>query len=133
GYCFCLDWSLRHRGTLLAASALVTGGSVWLYLDLPKAFMPTQDTGVMLVRIVAPSSISFGAMEECQRAVGEALLEDPAVAALNSYISDSPRSVGQMIVALKPLESGRPPIERVIERLRDRAGTINGVRTVFVP
>ncbi|MGY3454073.1 efflux RND transporter permease subunit [Bradyrhizobium sp. USDA 4353] len=132
-YAHSLDWALRHRVLSLLATLVLTGVSVWLYLSLPKSFMPTQDTGVMLVRTVAPSNISFPAMEDRQREVGELLLGDPAVSGLTSYISDAPRSIGNLIVALKPLDSGRPPIQQVIQRLRERASRIEGVRVFFIP
>ncbi len=61
-------------------------GSVFLYLDMPKGFMPTQDTGVISVRTMTTSNISFTAMSALQRQVSDAILEDPAVEGLNSYI-----------------------------------------------
>ena len=91
--------------TALIITLAVTGACVWLYLQLPKGFMPTQDTGVMFVRTVAPSNISFLYMEDRQRAVGEAILADPAVSAITSYIGEgnggNALSVGQMLVALE--------------------------------
>ncbi|UFZ04765.1 efflux RND transporter permease subunit [Bradyrhizobium ontarionense] len=132
-YARSLDWALHHRVLSLLATLTLTGASVWLYLGLPKSFMPTQDTGVMLVRTVAQSNISFPAMEDRQRTVGELLLSDPAVSGLTSYISDAPRSIGFLVVALKSLESGRPPIQQVIQRLRERTARIDGVRVFFIP
>ena len=83
----------------------VTAGSVFLYLDMPKGFMPTQDTGVIFVRTVTTSNVSFTAMTALQRTVSAAILEDPAVEGLNSYIGTDNGSVlsnGEMLVALKP-------------------------------
>ena len=83
--------------------------------------MPTQDTGVMFVRTVAPVSISFAAMEDTQRRVGEAIQQDPAVSGLISYIGEGnggALSIGQMLVALKPPEARKLTIQQVIARLR---------------
>ena len=135
-YAGSLDWTLRHRFVALLLTLAVTGATVWLYLILPKGFMPTQDTGVMFVRTVAQSSISFAAMEDTQRAVGTAILQDPAVSGLVSYIGEGnggALSIGQMLVALKPLEQRKMDIQKVIARLRERMAGISGVRVFFVP
>ena len=133
GYGRGLDLALRHGAILLLTTVALTGASVWVYVNLPKTFMPTQDTGVMFVRTVAPSNISFVAMEDRQREVGEVILTDPAVSGLNSFIGEGALSIGQMVVALKPLDSGRPPIQQVIQRLRERLAKVDGVRAFFVP
>lgn len=131
-----LDWFLRYRAVAILATLLATGATIWIYLSLPKAFMPTQDTGVMLVRTVAPVSISFAAMEAKQREVGSALLGDPAVSGLISYIGEGnggALSIGQMVVALKPLRERRLDMSEVIGRLRARMKAIDGVLVFFVP
>ncbi len=130
-----LDWTLRHRFFALALMVIITGATALLYLILPKGFMPTQDTGVMLVRTIAPVNISFPAMEDRQRAVGEALLRDEAVSGLVSYIGEGnggALSIGTLVVALKTLEH-RQPISQVIARLRRTMAEIDGIRVLFVP
>jgi multidrug efflux pump len=131
-----LDWFLRHRGLALVLTLAVTAATAWLYLQLPKAFMPTQDSGVMLARTVAPVNISFAAMESTQRRVGNAILQDPAVSGLISYIgegSGGALSIGQLLVALKPIDERRLAMPGVIARLRQRMEEIDGVRVFFVP
>jgi multidrug efflux pump subunit AcrB len=136
GYARSLDWTLRHRIVTLTLTLAVTAACVWLYLILPKGFMPTQDTGVMFVRTIAPANISFAAMEDRQRVVGEAILADPAVSGLTSYIGEGnggALSSGQMLVALKPPEQRKLPIQQVIARLRDRMAKVDGIRVFFIP
>ncbi|MDB5501620.1 MAG: hypothetical protein JWR89_1522 [Tardiphaga sp.] len=135
-YARSLDGALRHRFIAVALTLAVTGATVWIYLILPKGFMPTQDTGVMFVRTIAPPSISFAAMEEMQRAVGTAIQQDPAVSGLVSYIGEGnggALSIGQMLVALKPPEQRKMDIQKVIARLRGRMAQISGIRVFFVP
>jgi hydrophobe/amphiphile efflux-1 (HAE1) family protein len=136
GYMRSLVWVLRHRALTVAAALTVTMASVFLYLDMPKGFMPTQDTGVLSVRTVTISNISFSAMSALQRQVSDAILEDPAVENLNSYIGTDNGDVlssGQMLVALKPPSVRKLTIQQVIERLRGRLAKIEGVRTFFNP
>jgi multidrug efflux pump len=131
-----LGWVLRHRALTVSAALTVTVGSVYLYLAMPKGFMPTQDTGAIYVRTITTSNISFTAMTNLQRSVAAAILQDPAVLGLNSYIGTDNGSVlsnGEMLVGLKPLDQRRMTIQQVIERLRTRLAKVEGVRTFFTP
>ena len=135
-YAASLDWALGHRAIVIAGALGITAATVGLYLVLPKGFMPTQDTGVMFVRTVADANISFAAMEDRQRAVGKAILADPAVSGFTSYIGEgngNALSVGQMMVALKPPDVRGLSIQQIIERLRAKLGTLDGIRAYFSP
>jgi len=134
-YARSLDWSLRHPSIVLAAVVLTVGASGVLYVSLPKGFMPTQDTGIMRVRTVTLSNVSFDAMEQLQRTVAQTVLRDRAVAGLISYIggdNGNTLSTGNMIVNLKPIRQ-RQPIGKVIERLRRELAGVSGIRTFFIP
>ena len=131
-----LRWVLRHQALTVAAALTVTAASALLYIEMPKGFMPTQDTGVIYVRTVTAANISFTAMTSLQRAVSKAILDDPAVEGLNSYIGTNNGSVlsnGEMLVALKPPAVRKLTVEQVIDRLRDRLAQVEGVRTFFTP
>jgi multidrug efflux pump len=68
--------------------------------------------------------------------VSDAILEDPAVENLNSYIGTDNGDVlssGQMLVALKPPSVRKLTIQQVIERLRGRLAKIQGIRSFFNP
>jgi len=130
-----LDWSLRHSLALVAVLLLVIGASAGLYVGLPKGFMPTQDTGILMVRTNTTANISFAAMEELQRDAARAIQSDPAVAALTSYIGSNTGGTlnnGFLYAGLKPLGQ-RDPIQQVVERLREKLSHLNGIRTFFVP
>jgi multidrug efflux pump subunit AcrB len=136
GYLRSLDWVLRHRAFTVAAAMTVTAGSVFLYLDMPKGFMPTQDTGVIYVSTATTANVSFTAMTAPQRAVSRAILEDPAVEGLNSYVGTDNGSVlsnGEIVVALKPPSVRQLTIQQVIARLRDSLEKVQGVRAALWP
>jgi multidrug efflux pump subunit AcrB len=131
-----LRWVLRHRALTVSAALTVTIASVFLYIEMPKGFMPTQDTGVIHVRTITLANVSFTAMSALQRKVSDTILDDPAVEGLNSYIGTDNGDVlssGQMLVALKPPAERRLTIQQVIERLRQRLAKVEGVRTFFTP
>jgi hydrophobe/amphiphile efflux-1 (HAE1) family protein len=131
-----LGWVLRHRALTVAAAMTVTAGSAFLYLDMPKGFMPTQDTGVIYARTMTTANVSFTAMTALQSAVNAAILEDAAVEGLNSYIGTDNGAVlsnGEMVIALKPPSVRRLTVQQVIDRLRDRLQKVQGVQAHFTP
>ncbi len=130
-----LDWSFRHPALIVTALLVVSAGSAGLYVLLPKGFMPTQDTGILRVRTLTVANVSFTAMEELQSAAVHAVLQDPAVEGLTSYIGTNNGSTlnnGFMLVNLRPLGQ-RPPVQEVISRLRTELGKVDGIRTFFTP
>src|SRR4051812_7558247 len=81
-----LDWVLdRQVATLLVAVATLVL-TVLLYFVVPKGFFPVQDTGVIQGISEAPQTVSFPAMAKRQQALARAVLQDPAVASLSSFI-----------------------------------------------
>lgn len=135
-YTASLGWMLRRRTIALLVTLGVAAGSVSAYLALPKAFMPTQDTGILYVRAITLANVSFAAMQKIQREVIAAILDDPAVDGLSSYIgtdNGSSLSSGQIMVGLKPLDKRRVSVEQVVDRLRGRMAHLESVRVFFTP
>ncbi|HWK44605.1 MAG TPA: efflux RND transporter permease subunit [Stellaceae bacterium] len=134
-YLASLDWALRHRWISLGLTLVVTAATIGIYLALPKGFMPTQDTGILFVRTITNANISFAAMEDRQQAVANAILADPAVDDLVSYIGGqgSILSNGTMLVNLKPVTERKLSIQQVIARLRTTLGKVDGIRALFTP
>ena len=54
-----LDWSLRFRWVTLTLAVALTTATIAFYINIPKGFLPTQDTGILRVRTVTRSSTSF--------------------------------------------------------------------------
>jgi multidrug efflux pump len=132
-YTASLDWCLRHGGICLGGVLLVVGGTYALYAALPKGFMPTQDTGVMHIIVLANPSISFAEMQKLQERVDDTVMADPAVAALSSYMGGGVMSTGNLWIGLKPLEERGVSIQAVIDRLRIALHRIEGIRSFLLP
>jgi multidrug efflux pump subunit AcrB len=131
-----LEWALSHPLTIVSTLVLTLAGTAGVFVALPKGFMPTQDTGILAVRSVTIANVSFAAMEQLQREVSNALLKDPAVEALASYIgtdNGSPLNNGFISVSLKPLEERKASIDVVINRMRKELAGIEGIRLFFKP
>ena len=131
-----LRWVLeRERLTLLAALATLAL-TVLLYVFIPKGFFPVQDTGVIQGISEAPQSISFSAMAQRQQALARALLADPSVQSLSSFIgvdgTNATLNAGRFLINLKPL-SQRERGAAVISRLQHAADQVEGIRLYLQP
>ena len=124
---------LNHQiPTLIVAVAtfLLTG---YLYVVIPKGFFPVQDTGVIQGITQAAQVTSFSAMAQRQQELGEAILGDPDVVSLSSFIGVDGsnitaefRAVPHQSEAARPAKTlGQrdhpPPATRDGRRRRDRA------------
>jgi hydrophobe/amphiphile efflux-1 (HAE1) family protein len=131
-YARSLDWTLRYRWVTVAIAAALTAGTIYVYQTLPKGFLPTQDTGILAVRTLNKSNISFAAKEETQSTIAAAILADPAVEHVASNIGRGTMAIGSMLVDLKPFDVRHETIEQVIDRLRDKLAKYDA-KTRFVP
>ena len=132
-----LTWVLqRQRATLWVAGATLAA-TVLLYLAIPKGFFPVQDTGVILGISEAPQSTSFPAMAARQQALAEAILRDPAVESLSSFIgidgTNTTLNSGRIQINLKPLEERGASAVEVIRRLQPELGKVPGIQLFMQP
>jgi multidrug efflux pump len=132
-YAGSLLWALRRRGLMLFVTLGVVVLTVGLYKIVPKAFLPSQDTGLIQGSTQADPSISFQAMVERQRAVVKVLLTDPAIEGVGSQIGVSSGfsslNRGSLTIGLKPLSERGATADEVIDRLRPALAAVGGVQT----
>jgi len=137
GYGRSLQWVLRRqRATLLVTGATLVI-TVALYVLIPKGFFPLQDTGVILGITEGPQTVSFGTMAERQQALAQAILEEPAVESLTSFIgvdgTNTTLNSGRMYINLKPLEERRAGAGDIIRRLESRVAGVDGITLHMQP
>jgi multidrug efflux pump len=122
--------------TLLVALATLLL-TVVLYIIIPKGFFPVQDTGVIQGISQAPATISSKAMAERQQALAAAVLEDPAVDNLSSFIgadgTNTTTNSGRMSINLKPLAQRKISASDVIRRLKPRLVRVPGIELFMEP
>ena len=132
-----LRWVLRHPAPTLVVAGATLAATIYLYVIVPKGFFPSQDTGLILGISEAAQDISFDAMVERQRELNRAILADPAVESLASFIGVEGTNVtansGRALINLKPLEERDASAEEVILRLRERLASIEGIRLYLQP
>jgi multidrug efflux pump len=132
-----LNWVL-DRQTLVLLVALGTFGLTgMLYAIIPKGFFPVQDTGVIQAISEAPQSVSYAAMAERQQALASAILGDPDVDSLSSFIgvdgTNSTLNSGRLLINLKPHGVRKSDISTVMQRLKDRTSSVPDVTLYMQP
>ena len=125
GYETGLRWVLRHQIFMLAVALATILATVWLYIVVPKGFFPQQDTGFLMGATEAAQDVSFATMSRLQRKVAKAVMEDPAVDTLASFIGSG--NNGRMFVTLKPLAERKVSADAVIGRLRGKLAGVEGI------
>ncbi len=132
-----LRWVLRHQPATILAAVAALAATVALFWIVPKGFFPVQDTGQILGISQAPQSISFAAMSERQQQLAAAILKDPAVSNLASFIgvdgTNLTPNTGRIQITLKPIEERRASASDIIRRLQQRLAHVVGIELYMQP
>jgi multidrug efflux pump len=126
-----LRWVLAHQALVLGVAVITLVATVWLYLLVPKGLLPAQDTGMILGITDASQTISFRAMVDRQREITEAVLQDPDVANVASFVGggtvNPTLNTGRLYIGLKPRAQRIASAQQVIERLREKTSNVHGI------
>jgi hydrophobe/amphiphile efflux-1 (HAE1) family protein len=126
-----LSWVFRHQFiTLMSTIALVflTG---YLYVVIPKGFLPQEDTGFLFGEIEARQDTSFAEIANLQDQVSKIILRNPAVSGIVSFAgatgSNASENTARMFVQLKPFGE-RAGVEQVMQQLRPQIAKVIGAK-----
>jgi multidrug efflux pump len=132
-----LTWVLDHQPLTLAVAIATLVATVLLYVVIPKGFFPVQDTGLVQGITRASPDISFAAMGDHQNALASAILKDPDVVSLTSFIgvdgTNNTLNSGRFLINLKPKDERSDNIIDVIRRLADAANGVTGISLYMQP
>ncbi|HYP66655.1 MAG TPA: efflux RND transporter permease subunit [Thiobacillaceae bacterium] len=126
-----LSWVLRHRRATMLAFVAVFVATGWLFVVMPKGFLPSEDSGQIFAFTEAAQDISFEDMARKQQQAAAIVRADPAVGSAMAFIGASGASqslnLGRIFVSLKP-RSERASADEVIQRLRPKLAAITGLK-----
>ncbi len=132
-----LQWVLNHQGLTLLVAALTLGLTVFQFMEIPKGFFPTQDTGEVQGIASAAQDISFREMTRKQQALADAILRDPDVAALSSQIgvdgTNTTLNTGRFLISLVPKSQRDGNITAVIRRIAAEVHGVTGISLAMQP
>ena len=127
-----LRWVLRYRRATIVFSALLLFVTAYLFVVIPKGFLPAEDTGMIFGFTEAAQGISFDSMKEHQQALAAVVAADPNVESFMSSIGPSGPNVagnsGRIFIRLKPHEERDLTSDEIIQALRPKISKIPGIR-----
>jgi multidrug efflux pump len=128
-----LDWALRHRRLMMLSllATIVLNG--YLYVVVPKGFMPQQDTGQLQGGVRGDASASFQLIKDKLIQVAKIINADPAVVSVMGSVGGAGFGPGagasaNVSITLKPLSQRKASADDVINRLRPQLDQVSGVR-----
>jgi len=132
-----LTWVLDHQPLTLIVAIGTLWLTVFLYIVIPKGFFPVQDTGLIQGISEAEPSVSFEAMAQRQQALAAAILKDPDVASLSSFIgvdgTNTTLNTGRFLINLKPRQQRSISASDVIRRLEQETQDVSGIALYMQP
>lgn len=123
-----LKISVSHPRIVLALLIAGIALTAWLFMIVPKGFMPTQDTGQISGSTEAAQDISFENMSRHQKAVADIVQKNEAVRGVMSSIGGNAGNVGRVLIALKPFEE-RKKADEIVKELRPKLAQVPGINT----
>ncbi|HEU4834891.1 MAG TPA: efflux RND transporter permease subunit [Pyrinomonadaceae bacterium] len=130
-----LWWFLRHRWISPVIWVICLAGTIWLFMLVPKTFLPPGDSGVIFGAFIAQEGSSPKQMREYQDQVDKKLHEDPNVitdftmTGATGFLS---ANQGITFTFIGPPEK-RKPIAEVTAEMMGNLNTIPGVMTFLRP
>ncbi|QLE41616.1 efflux RND transporter permease subunit [Nostoc sp. C052] len=130
------DWSLKkslkyHRTTMVISGAILVA-TIYLFIIVPKGFVPNADVGQITATTQASEDISFDEMVKHQQAVAAIAYRDPNVDSINSSVGaggpNASANSGRILIELKPRHERRLSADEVVQELRPKLSVVPGIK-----
>jgi hydrophobe/amphiphile efflux-1 (HAE1) family protein len=130
-----LSWVLRHRRWGLIVTIGMFLGSVYLFIIIPKGFVPEQDNGLISASTEAAPDISFAEMSSKQQELAQIVMRDPDVDNVYHFVEPYPAANnGRLMIFLKAFDQRKTTAREVIARLRPQLkGAVPGMKVFLKP
>ncbi|KAA0690240.1 acriflavine resistance protein B [Neorhizobium sp. P12A] len=131
GYRQTLDVALRHHRTTFLTFLASLVATAFVFVEIPKGFFPTQDTGLVTGVLEASQDISFAEMSRLQIEAGRIVGSDPGVATVGMQVGAGPGltvNTSRMFITLKPLDERDASATEIINRLRPKLAQMQGAQ-----
>jgi HAE1 family hydrophobic/amphiphilic exporter-1 len=135
GWLKAYDWSLRgvlrHRLSTLMASLALLVVTLYVFMRIPKGFLSSEDSGLVVGFTQAVQGISVDAMREHQRAITSIVSRDPDIESTFSLagagFAGFAGNSGIFFCHLKPHPERRLSTDQVIDKLRPKLFSVPGI------
>jgi hydrophobic/amphiphilic exporter-1 (mainly G- bacteria), HAE1 family len=117
---------MRHKFATFAGSMGIVALTAYLFVAVPKGFLPNEDIGFLFATTEGVQGSSFQDMVRHQLQVQKVMEESGEVTRYMSTVSG--QNSGRMFFALRPRDE-RGSAEEIIQKLRPKLAQIPGVNT----
>ena len=132
-----LNWVLRHETATLLVTLATAAITIWLYIVVPKGFLPSQDTGLISGVVQAGPDVSFAEMGRIQSDVAAHIAKDADVASVAAVVGvgslNATPNAANLKIILKPRAARTDKIGATIDRLDQALFSVPGVRVFLRP
>jgi multidrug efflux pump len=132
-----LTWVLDRQPLTLIVALLTLAFTILLYYEIPKGFFPVQDTGMIQAITEASQSVSYQQMANLQNQLAQAVLKDPDVDSLSSYVgidgTNRTQNTGRFLISLKPYEQRKLTASAIIQRIQSDVAGVSGITLYMQP
>ncbi len=134
---FLQGW-MRRPWLGLGVFAATLGLTVLLFLQLPRGFIPEQDTGFLQgTTRASQETISFADMVQAQKALAAIVARDPDVASyafsVGSTGGSQSLSTGRFMITLKPRRERQLSAQQWAEHIKPQLAAVRAVRLSLKP
>jgi multidrug efflux pump len=130
-----LEWVLGHQALMLLVTFGTLAATLYLYVTIPKGFLPPQDTGLLVATTSAEPTVSFTEMARLQNILSERVRRDPDVASVISVVGvgalNATPNAGRISITLKPRDARRADAQQILKRLQADAADVPQIGATF--
>jgi multidrug efflux pump len=132
-----LEWVIQRQAATLWVTAATLAATIFLYIVIPKGFLPPQDTGLIIAVTEAGQDVSFNEMKLLQQRVAAEIGKDPDVTGIVSIVGvttlNPTPNAGRLTITLKARNQRSAFVTEIVTRLKRAVEPIPGMVVYFLP
>src|SRR3954454_24146140 len=129
-----LQVALRYRAMTIGVSGLVLAATMYMFVTIPKGFIPDQDTDQLQVYTEASQGTSYYQMVQSEQKIADMVWQAPNVESLMASVGGATASTlgrpnyGELVVHLKPRSQRKMSVDEIIKDLRPKLAATPGMK-----
>jgi HAE1 family hydrophobic/amphiphilic exporter-1 len=132
GYDVTLQWVMKHHVITMIASLIVLAATVHMFGLVPKGFIPSEDTGQILINTEAAQGVAYEQMVDYQQQLAAIVAKDKNVESFFSSVGVGgvglTGNTGRIFMKLKPRAERPLSADELIRDLRPKLARVPGIR-----
>jgi hydrophobic/amphiphilic exporter-1 (mainly G- bacteria), HAE1 family len=123
-----LLFALRHKGAVLLGSIVILIATFFLFVYVPKGFIPSEDRDLVIVNTETAQDSSYASRLDHAMALAKIAQKDPNVDRFMVSVSDD----AQLRLMLTPRAGRKLSADQVIAELRPKLNSVPGIRAMLI-